>query len=53
AAAARVKRLVPFHHDPSRGDDRLDRLFEEAMASPRRFELLRGEEGSSYVLGSA
>jgi phosphoribosyl 1,2-cyclic phosphodiesterase len=53
AAAARVKRLIPFHHDPSRGDDRLDRLFEEATASPQRFELLRGEEGSSYVLGSA
>lgn len=53
AAAARVRRLVPFHHDPSHGDDLLDRVFAEATASPRRFELLRGEEGSSYVLGRA
>ena len=53
AAAARVKRLVPFHHDPSHGDDMLDRLFAEATASPRCFELLRGQEGSSYDLGTS
>ena len=53
AAAARVKRLIPFHHDPSHGDALLDRIFAQATASPLRFELLRGEEGSSYELGSA
>ena len=51
ATAARVRRLVPFHHDPSHGDDALDRIFEEALAVPSCFELLRGEEGSSYEVG--
>ncbi len=50
AAAARVKRLVPFHHDPSHGDEALDRLFADATASPLPFELLRGEEGACYDL---
>ena len=51
ATAARVKRLLTFHHDPGHNDDTLDRLFAEASASPHRFELLRGEEGSSFELG--
>jgi phosphoribosyl 1,2-cyclic phosphodiesterase len=51
AAAARAKQLIPFHHDPSHGDDLLDRLLAEAAAQPLPFELLRGEEGSSYDLG--
>ena len=53
AEAARVKRLLTFHHDPSHGDDELDRLFAEASASPRRFEMLRGLEGASFELGPA
>lgn len=52
AAAAGVQRLVPFHHDPSHGDDLLDRLFAEATASRQPFELLRGEEGASIELGA-
>jgi phosphoribosyl 1,2-cyclic phosphodiesterase len=51
ATAANAKRLVPFHHDPSHGDDALDRIFAEAVATTPRFELLRGEEGTSFEVG--
>jgi ribonuclease BN (tRNA processing enzyme) len=50
AEAARVRRLVTFHHDPAHDDDRLDRLFEEATASPLPFELIRGLEGASFAV---
>lgn len=52
AVAARVKRLIPFHHDPSHDDDMLDRLFALATAKPLPFEMLRGEEGFSCLLGN-
>jgi phosphoribosyl 1,2-cyclic phosphodiesterase len=52
ADAAGVKRLVPFHHDPSHGDDELDRQFEAAIASRPRFELVRGIEGATIELSS-
>jgi phosphoribosyl 1,2-cyclic phosphodiesterase len=52
ACAARVKRLVTFHHDPSHDDDALDRLVEGA---PNRdglpFELTPGREGAVFDLG--
>ncbi len=48
AGAARVRQLLTFHHDPSHGDEQLDRLFDEATASPLPFELLRGVEGASF-----
>jgi phosphoribosyl 1,2-cyclic phosphodiesterase len=47
AKAARVKRMMTFHHDPSHGDDELDRMFEDAAATKPPFALLRGVEGAS------
>jgi phosphoribosyl 1,2-cyclic phosphodiesterase len=52
AAAAGARRLIPFHHDPSHSDAVLDELFAKATATPLRFELLRGEEGSTYQIGA-
>ena len=51
ADAAGVKRLVTFHHDPSHGDEELDRLFDDATSSSLPFELLRGVEGACFELG--
>ncbi len=48
AEAARVRRFVTFHHDPSHNDEHLDRLFEEATSSPLPFQLLRGVEGATF-----
>jgi len=48
AEAAGVRRLLPFHHDPSHGDEQLDRLYDEADALSLPFELLRGTEGASF-----
>jgi phosphoribosyl 1,2-cyclic phosphodiesterase len=52
AAAARVKRLVVFHHDPSHNDSTLDKIVEEArkICQPP-FELLAGTEGTMFKLG--
>ena len=50
AGAAGVKQLVTFHHDPSHGDEELERLFAEATSSPLPFQLLRGVEGASFEL---
>jgi phosphoribosyl 1,2-cyclic phosphodiesterase len=51
AAAARVKRLVTFHHDPSHDDLTLDRLMEEARSSfDIPFELIPGTEGATFDL---
>ena len=48
AEAARVRRFVTFHHDPSHNDEHLERLFEEATSSPLPFLLLRGVEGATF-----
>jgi len=50
AQAAGVRQLVPFHHDPTHSDEQLDRLYDEIEANPLPFELLRGTEGSSFVV---
>ncbi len=51
AAAARVKRLVTFHHDPGHDDLALDRLVMEARSSSDLpFELIPGTEGASFDL---
>ena len=51
AAAARVKRLVPFHHDPGHDDATLDRLVREARSSSDLpFELIPGTEGATFDL---
>ncbi|MDQ2694514.1 MAG: MBL fold metallo-hydrolase, partial [Pseudomonadota bacterium] len=45
AALARIRRLVPFHHDPSHDDDTLDRLFAAAVAELRpAFAVAPGQE---------
>ena len=52
AAAASVKRLVLFHHDPRHSDATLDRLFEETRnANNVPFEIIPGVEGASFHLG--
>ncbi len=51
AAAAGVKRLVTFHHDPGHSDAMLDRLIEEASrACGLPFELIPGTEGLGFEL---
>lgn len=51
AAAAGVKRLVTFHHDPGHSDAMLDRLTEEASrAGGLPFELIPGTEGLGFEL---
>lgn len=53
AAAAGVKRLVAFHHDPTHDDSTLDQLFEEARgASNLPFDLVMAAEGASFQVGS-
>ena len=43
-----VRRLVPFHHDPSHTDNDLDRLMFEAMQECKpAFEVVPGIEGST------
>ncbi len=39
-----VRRLVPFHHNPSHSDDDLDRLIETARRSHPSFEVIPGRE---------
>ncbi len=52
AAAAGVKHLVPFHHDPAHSDAVLDRLFEEVRKSRELgFELSVAAEGVCFELG--
>jgi phosphoribosyl 1,2-cyclic phosphodiesterase len=49
AAAAKVKRLVTFHHDPGHDDATLDRLIDEARRSVEvSFEIIAGTEGACF-----
>ena len=51
AAAAGVKRLVTFHHDPAHSDAALDTLHEEMRTSCKLpFELIAGREGATLQL---
>ena len=53
ATAAKVKRLVTFHHDPGHDDVALDHLIDEARNSAELpFELIPGTEGACFELGS-
>jgi phosphoribosyl 1,2-cyclic phosphodiesterase len=52
ARAARVRHLVPFHHDPAHSDRVLDRLYEEVHKTDGLpFELTPGTEGACFELG--
>ena len=54
AAAARVGRLVLYHHDPDRSDDMLDRIGAEAQARARSLaaglEVVVAREGLEMVI---
>jgi phosphoribosyl 1,2-cyclic phosphodiesterase len=52
AAAAGVRQLVTFHHDPSHDDGMLDRMIAEASATRTLpFDLIGGAEGASFEVG--
>jgi phosphoribosyl 1,2-cyclic phosphodiesterase len=56
AASAGARRLVLFHHDPSHGDDMVDRLLAEARAHPlaeKLDEVLAAHEGLTISLSPA
>jgi ribonuclease BN (tRNA processing enzyme) len=49
AELARVKQLVPFHHDPSHSDRDLDRIFAEVMEQTKpSFPVVPGMEGATF-----
>jgi phosphoribosyl 1,2-cyclic phosphodiesterase len=51
ARAAGVRRLAPFHHDPSHSDAILDRLYEEVEKSQELpFELTPAMEGTTLTV---
>jgi phosphoribosyl 1,2-cyclic phosphodiesterase len=51
AAAAGVKRLVTFHHDPAHSDSMLDKLHDELRTACKLpFELIAGREGTTLQL---
>ena len=51
ATLARVKRLVPFHHDPAHSDDDLDRLIAPLVsAHDPTLSVLPGTEGATFIL---
>jgi len=51
AAAAKVKRLVTFHHDPAHSDAMLDKLHDELRTACKLpFELIAGREGTTLQL---
>jgi phosphoribosyl 1,2-cyclic phosphodiesterase len=52
ASASGARRLVLFHHDPSHGDDEVDRLLEHARATaaPGVEEVIAASEGLTIAL---
>ena len=53
AAAAKVGRLVAFHHDPNRSDAEIDRMIATGLGrSPLPFRLIAGKEGMRLRLGA-
>jgi len=51
ATLARVKHLVPFHHDPAHNDAELDRIISAATAAMRpSFQVTPGTEGATFDL---
>lgn len=52
ATAAKVGRLVAFHHDPNRSDAAIDRMIATGLGrSPLPFRLIGGKEGMRLRLG--
>jgi ribonuclease BN (tRNA processing enzyme) len=54
ATAAKVDRLMIFHHDPAHTDEQVEAIAEEAQSLARdRCEVIIGCEGETLTLGSA
>jgi phosphoribosyl 1,2-cyclic phosphodiesterase len=52
AVLTNVGKLVPFHHDPTHGDDDLDQMIEEAVGEFQpSFGIVPGKEGVVIELG--
>jgi phosphoribosyl 1,2-cyclic phosphodiesterase len=51
ASAARVGKLVAFHHDPAHSDAMLDRVYEEVRSQDLAFEVQCAAEGDVFKLG--
>lgn len=52
AKLAGVEHFVPFHHDPSHGDDQLDQMIDDAVQDVRpKFKVTPGQEGTAFHLG--
>jgi len=53
ATMARVKHLVPFHHDPAHNDSAIDRIITGALRQAKpAFRVTAAEEGASFDLSS-
>lgn len=49
AALSKVKRLIPFHHDPSHSDDDIDLMWDAvALEAGDSFAVSPGEEGATF-----
>jgi phosphoribosyl 1,2-cyclic phosphodiesterase len=53
ATMAEVRRLAPFHHDPSHDDDELDALLEEIADGAPSVQVVPGAEGVTYEVHPA
>lgn len=53
ATMAEVRRLAPFHHDPSHDDDELDALLEEIADGAPSVQVVPGAEGVTYEVHHA
>jgi phosphoribosyl 1,2-cyclic phosphodiesterase len=52
AAVAKVKHLVPFHHDPAHDDNQVDQLLAAATTAARpSFTVTPGAEGATFDIG--
>jgi phosphoribosyl 1,2-cyclic phosphodiesterase len=52
AAAAGVRHLVPFHHDPSHDDRRLDAMYTRDALAKYPFAITPAREGAAVVAGN-
>lgn len=50
ATVAEVRRVAPFHHDPSHSDEQLDGLAAELADRAPGVEVLKGAEGAQFEL---
>lgn len=52
ATLANTKHLIPFHHDPTHGDDQLDKLYEQQIELMQPgYKVTPGAEGMVFELG--